>query len=73
MFVHHDDISAGKRCVVCSIVADGADASTSHALVVIYRYIVGTYHLKKTNTFLSPAREDGFVLVVAKQWPACCI
>ena len=28
MFVHHDDISAGKRCVVCSILADGADACT---------------------------------------------
>ena len=39
VFVLHDDISAGKRCVVGEIVYDGVDASTSHALMVVRRHI----------------------------------
>ena len=61
MCVLHDDISAGKRCVVGEIVADGADASSSHALMDPCRHIG---HLSKTNT-LSPAREVGIVLMDA--------
>ena len=40
VFVLHVDISAGKRCVVCEIVADGADANTSHVLMILCRHIV---------------------------------
>ena len=39
MFVFHGDISAGKRCVGVDIVANGANASTSHALMALCRHI----------------------------------
>ena len=59
MLVLHDDISTGKRCVAGEIVADGANANTSHGIMVLCRHIVV---LSKDKHLVANERGQYFIM-----------